>query len=235
MWNLNVPGLSVRSLWVVSLFFPKHQSWGSFMSRSHGRWTPPSSCMETSVRFSQTHNHLRIHTCQAESLLVTAVLMWSWSREDMWCLHALLAVFQSISKDIGEGGWDEPERSSTYVRESCCPSRPRRCQIHETPAVFGGVASFDDAAWFALLNRAFLLSPWEKDCSSLTGISTRSDLHRHRGWLCSSERYCPHSSSIHVDSCWLAIKLPCSKAQVRCSQEKTHYWGCPHVRMDFAT
>lgn len=81
--------------------------------------------------------------------------MWSWSREDVWCLHALLAAFQSISKDIGEGGWDVSERSSTYVRESCCPSRPKRCQIQETPVVFGGVASFDDVAWFALLNRAF--------------------------------------------------------------------------------
>lgn len=205
------------------------------MPRSRGRWTPPSSCMETSVQFSHTHNHLRICTCQAESLQVTAVLMWSGSREDLWCLHALLAVFQSISKDIGEGGWDVPERSFTYVRGSCCPSRPGRCQIQEMPAVFGGVASFDDAAWFVLLNRAFLLSPREKDCSSLMGISTRTDPHRHRRLLCSSERYCPHSSSVHVDSCWPAMKLPCSKAQVRCSHEKTRYRVCPHVHMDFAT
>lgn len=144
---------------------------------------------------------LIIHTCICDdlvdvplpgwpvfrSLLKAAALIWHQSRyrEEMQCRWALLALFQSISEEIGAAFLYRFRHSGACI-QICLNDQWRMSEGQTVPPglwdvkfkrcrQFGGLAQFNLSAQCPLLSCAFLLSPNDKEWRSTACIFTSRD------------------------------------------------------------
>lgn len=120
-------------------------------------------------------------------LLVAVVLIWGTSRfrEEMQCLWALLALFQSIGEEIGETFLYHFTHTDACI-QICLKDQWSISGGKTVPLglwdvkfkryrQFGGLAQFNLSAQCPLLSRAFLLSPNDKEWRTTACIFTAAD------------------------------------------------------------